>query len=66
MQVNFIGVDIFTGKKYEDCCPSSHKLEVPHIRRVEMILVNIDSEGFITLMTDCGELRSDLRLPDKV
>ena len=26
---------MFTAKKCEDICPSSHKLQVPHIRRIE-------------------------------
>ncbi|WIA08254.1 hypothetical protein OEZ85_007698 [Tetradesmus obliquus] len=60
---NFTAVDIFTGKKYEDMMPSSHNCDVPNISRVEYTLLDINEEGFVTLMAENGDTREDLTLP---
>ncbi|XP_056155031.1 eukaryotic translation initiation factor 5A-1-like [Lampris incognitus] len=62
-KVNLVGIDIFTNKKYEDMCPSTHNMDVPAIKRLDYQLVNIN-DGFMALMSDNGEIREDLRVPD--
>jgi len=62
-KVHLVGIDIFTGKKLEDICPSTHNMDVPSINRTEYELCSID-DGFMSLMNDQGDMRSDLKIPD--
>jgi translation initiation factor 5A len=64
-KVHLVGIDIFTGKKYEDICPSTHNMDVPHVSRKDLQLVDIGSDGFLSLMDDSGDVRDDLRLPSE-
>lgn len=61
-QVNLVGIDIFTGKKYEDICPSTHNMEVPKVSRNEFTVVDIDNDGYVSLMNESGDTREDLRI----
>ncbi|BFZ23116.1 hypothetical protein BsWGS_26155 [Bradybaena similaris] len=62
-KVHLIGIDLFTGKKYEDICPSTHNMSVPVVTRHDYQLVSIDDD-FLVMMDDSGDTREDLRLPD--
>ncbi|XP_043082427.1 eukaryotic translation initiation factor 5A-1 [Puntigrus tetrazona] len=62
-KVHLVGIDIFTNKKYEDICPSTHNMDVPNTKRNDYQLVDI-SEGFLSLMMDNGDVREDLRVPE--
>ena len=42
---------------------SPHKYQVPNISRQEYTLVDINDEGFVTLMLENGDTREDLALP---
>ncbi|KAF6003309.1 hypothetical protein CCYA_CCYA06G1845 [Cyanidiococcus yangmingshanensis] len=64
-KANIVGLDIFTGKKYEDVAPTSHTMYQPVVVRSEYQLIDIDAENFCSLMDDKGETREDLKLdPD--
>jgi translation initiation factor 5A len=65
-KVNLVGIDIFTGKKYEDVCPSSQNVEVPFVDRTDYQLIDITDEDppFVSLLKPDGSTKDDLRLPE--
>ncbi|KAH8401848.1 hypothetical protein KR009_008241 [Drosophila setifemur] len=63
-KVHMVGIDIFSNKKYEDICPSTHNMDVPHVKREDLQLIAISDDGFLTLMTEGGDLREDLKVPE--
>merc|ERR1712063_203368 len=63
-KAHIVALDIFTEKKYEDLCPSSHNVDVPFVKRTEYQLLTADeSTGEVSLLLDSGETKDDLNLP---
>lgn len=60
-----IGIDIFTGRRYEEVRPSNHVIQVPNVTRKDYLVVNIDDDGYITLLNeDTCNIRSDMKLQE--
>lgn len=63
-KVHLVGLDIFTGKKYEDICPSTHNMQVPNVSRKELEVMDLSEDGFFSMMGEDGEVRDDLKLTE--
>merc|ERR1711982_77654 len=44
-KAHIVALDIFTQKKYEDLCPTSHNVEVPFVTRTEVQALNVEEDG---------------------
>merc|ERR1712113_841955 len=59
-KAHIVALDIFTSKKYEDLCPTSHNLEVPFVKKTEMQAMSIEDDGehvSLLISPDTGETR---------
>jgi len=61
----FTGLDVFSGKKFEDVIPAHQNVDVPYVRRRDYTLLDIQDDGFVSLLDDSsGDTKDDLKLPD--
>ncbi len=58
-KINYVGIDIFSNKRMEECRPSGHTVYAPTVTRTECPLLSID-DGYLTLMTQSNDTRSDI------
>ena len=58
------GIDIFSSNKYECTFSTGDNIDAPLMKRAEYTLINIEDDGFVSLMDDSGEMKEDLKLPE--
>jgi len=61
---HFVAIDIFTGKKVEDLVPASHTTYAPFVKKVEYQAMDVDEDGFLSVMDADGNTREDLKIPE--
>merc|ERR1712113_651468 len=63
-KAHIVAIDIFSGKKYEDLCPTSHNLDVPFVNKTEYQVLDANpDDGRVSLLKENGETKDDLSLP---
>jgi len=53
-KVHMVALDIFTGKKLEDICPSTHNMNVPNVSRNDYQFLDFEDD-YLQLMDENGE-----------
>jgi len=62
-KINFTGLDIFTGRKYQQICGSTQPMLTFESQKSEWAIMSIEADGAVSLINDAGETREDMRLP---
>merc|ERR1711988_2031543 len=59
-KAHIVAIDIFTGKKMEDLCPTSHNLDVPFVKKTEYQVLSADADsGEVSLLQEDGSTKDD-------
>merc|ERR1719263_1831831 len=57
-KAHIVALDIFTGKKMEDLCPTSHNMSQPVVTKTEMQVLSADFDsGEVSLLQETGDTK---------
>ena len=59
------GIDIFSAQKYECSFSTGDMVDAPIVAKTDYTLLNIDEDGYMSLMSNTGEIKQDLRIPEE-
>eukprot|EP01132_Coremiostelium_polycephalum_P010787 gene10787-13208_t len=62
-KVNFTGIELFSGVKHEKFIPSHQNIDVPVVKIYQYTVINIDDEGYLSLLDVNGSIRADIKIP---
>merc|ERR1712061_231569 len=63
-KAHIVALYIFTSKKYEDLCPTSHNMSAPNVKKEELQVLSADiKNGEMSLLSADGNTKDDLCLP---
>ncbi len=57
------GIDIFTSAKKECTFNTSDHVACPVVDRTEYLLMDVDTDGFMSLLTEDNQEKSDVKVP---
>ena len=60
---HFVGIDLFTDRKYEAICPASAQLSEPICTLINYTLCDISDDDYLSLMSKENVMRDDLKIP---
>lgn len=65
-KATIVGIDIFTGKKYEDGGPTASNIMVPNVVKKEYEIIDINEDGYAVLTLENGDTTEHLKFTEDI